>query len=581
MSLKNNLPTIITFRCLCGLLSIVISTVAFAQQQRANRTDSLSLSERQVIAQPMLNQAELTSSDVDPTWRAFLLYRTAGAWFALDPMHAIRVYRQAFDATTGDVPLRRDIQEAILDDLLPLAPRDVLELLPSAESKSQNRLYAAVINFFLFQGDYGAAVAAFDQAAANGVLPIRASMNLLASLPATEAGQRARLFRTALSYYQSHPDRSTGFQGFGWASVVAQFYRRVPPDLARESVEQVLADAKEQERLHPGSGTNMSVLGNSIEIHSRYDQQLFALAPVLKELNPARAKSLLEQHPDAAEALRKYPEGLKSFAPDSFAPRANVLEVSAVKPGGLTLYDNLQDWHNLSSLDMGLEFTIPRDLFTLGVTGSLVYYGTSPLEKSILGTSGKCPSDVLHGLELARTIPMQRTPDGMYARANLIQVIAERCTYYDSPEGARAAISEQLEILNGIHEEDRVGYLATAADLYLRLGDREAAAGVVEQGFDVARMLYDRELLLPNLQKVPSALWPAAEAYRRMVTLGVNASLDMTRGAIEDIPDANLRKMGRIMIARALLGVPVRRNMTIGENGAFCVTEADVTYDEF
>src|SRR4029077_19077274 len=150
------------------------------------------------------------------------------------------------------------------------------------------------------------------------------------------------------------------------------------------------------------------------------------------------------------------------------SPQANVLAISAFKPEGLKLYDNLEDSHNLNPLDMGLEFTVPRNLFTLGVTGSSVYFESSPLEKSILGASNKCPSDLLHGLELARKIPMQRTAIGTFTRADLIQVIAERCTYYDSPQGARAALREQLELMNEIPEEDRVGYLATAADLYLR-----------------------------------------------------------------------------------------------------------------
>jgi hypothetical protein len=66
-----------------------------------------------------------------------------------------------------------------------------------------------------------------------------------------------------------------------------------------------------------------------------------------------------------------------------------------------------------------------------------------------------------------------------------------------------------------------------------------------------------------------------------MITLGVNTSWDATRSAVQEIPDANLRRMEQIMTARALLGVPVRRNLTIHENGRAEITESDITYDQF
>jgi hypothetical protein len=67
-----------------------------------------------------------------------------------------------------------------------------------------------------------------------------------------------------------------------------------------------------------------------------------------------------------------------------------------------------------------------------------------------------------------------------------------------------------------------------AADLYLRLGDKPAAATVVKQGFVTANNLFQRELDAAGLKEVPKAIWPAAESYRRMIALGVNASLSTT-----------------------------------------------------
>jgi hypothetical protein len=121
--------------------------------------------------------------------------------------------------------------------------------------------------------------------------------------------------------------------------------------------------------------------------------------------------------------------------------------------------------------------------------------------------------------------------------------------------------------------------LATAADLYLRIGDREAATGVIQKGFAAARGLYDREIVSPQLQGFPKGIWNSAEAFRRLITLGVNASMDATLKAVSEIPDPCMRELEQVMIARALLGVPVRRNMTASA-GSLCTVETEVTYEQ-
>jgi hypothetical protein len=64
-----------------------------------------------------------------------------------------------------------------------------------------------------------------------------------------------------------------------------------------------------------------------------------------------------------------------------------------------------------------------------------------------------------------------------------------------------------------------------------------------------------------------------------MITLGVNASMDATLKAVSEIPDPSLRELEQVMIARALLGVPVRRNMTASAS-SFCTVETEVTYEQ-
>src|SRR5271163_1651147 len=128
--------------------------------------------QREVLARAVLLQVQASPHAFDPISHALLLYRSAGAWAALDSAQAIRVYREAFaEARLGDPPWRNEAEQLILNDLLPLSPGAALDLLPNAEPDAKLRLYAAQINFSLFQDDRAAAHNAFDQAVANGVLP--------------------------------------------------------------------------------------------------------------------------------------------------------------------------------------------------------------------------------------------------------------------------------------------------------------------------------------------------------------------------------------------------------------------------
>jgi len=578
----------------CPPLLALVSLTTFAHQgQQTDQSFALTLSEREGVARPLLLHAESDSTTFDPASRSLVLYRAAGAWLALDRSRAVRLYRESFAAAHDSPPLiRRYLEEAILNDLLPLSPIDVLGLLPAAVPSTKTRLYAALMNFSLLQGDYVAAVHVFEQAVSNGVLPLRSTVHLFASLPASASTDREDLFHAAIQFYDAHPDR----ESWHWtvADLVARFYKQLPRDQVLQAIHIVLSQAEQQDQ-HPPGMIGMGPPENNLTFHSNYDFQLFAVAPVLQQLDTPLAAKLLAQHDEAAASLERYPQGLVSFyGGDSYVDK-DALRPDHVKPPGLQLYNAVEENQTLKSLDMGLEFTVPRNLTLLGVTGSLVSFANpdSP-DALVLGTGTACPSDLTHNLELAKAVPAQRkvatmcngpwerqwcSYENTFPQASVVQTVAERCTYSGESARARTALQKELELIEQIPAEDQIKYLATAADLYLRLGDRDAAALVVQKGFLAARTLYDLELVRPGLQGYPKGIWNSAEAYRRMTTLGVNSSLDATFKAIREIPDPVLQELEEVMIARALLGVPVRRNMTAG-TGTFCTTETEVAYDQ-
>src|SRR5882757_5811810 len=103
-----------------ALLAATLFVSCAQQVTRANHPTLLTLLSREGIARPILLHAESTSVAFDPASRSLLLYRTAGAWLPLDPSHSVALYRESFiSARDSAPPIRRYLEDAILNDLLP------------------------------------------------------------------------------------------------------------------------------------------------------------------------------------------------------------------------------------------------------------------------------------------------------------------------------------------------------------------------------------------------------------------------------------------------------------------------------
>jgi hypothetical protein len=569
---------------------------------------------REKIARPILLHAERFAASLDPAEQSLLLYRAAGAWLALDKAHAVRLYRDAFASALKFEPVsfRQPVQKMILDDLLPLSPPDVLDLLPRTDSKMQESLYRAVVNFSLMQADYAGAVHAFDQACALGYFNQYPATHLIANFGDSGAlvapysstqALRIHIFNTAMQTYARQDTSETEW----WTAsrIIARFQTDFPSEVVLPAIDIVLDQAAKKDKAKPLSGVQFQSYGNDISGDSRYDLELFVVAPALQRFDPERATSLLAAHPKVAEYLKRFPKGLLSFDLRESYPTSYRLKgpTSEQVPMGLQLYTSEKGARSegLSPLDMGLEFTIPMDLnIGLGVTGSGVFFADpsspeSELYKKVQG----CPSDVDDFLKLVGSVPLSRKVPAMpiqysgpmgaqtsgyqdeFPRVQLLQGIAQGCYSLRIKTTAQTILHEELKLVSQMEPEQQTEYLATAADLYLRLDDRESAAKVVSEGFANANAELQHGLAALGLKDVPRALWPAAETYRRMITLGVNASISSTQAMVAQITDPSLREYEEIMVARALLGVPIRRYMMKFPNGSSLSGEVDVSYDRF
>ena len=95
------------------------------------------------------------------------------------------------------------------------------------------------------------------------------------------------------------------------------------------------------------------------------------------------------------------------------------------------------------------------------------------------------------------------------------------------------------------------------------------------------RAVNDHDSLTAHQAETLIGMWPSAEAYRRMLTLGVNTHLDAIRKAADQIPDAVLAEYEPVMRAGAPLGVPVRAFMAARGSGERSWGQVSAHYDDF
>ena len=590
-------------------LSGLVCPPGFAQGPSPTPSGAtLTLSEREKLARPLLLHAESFAASLGPSDQSLLLYRTAGAWLALDQARAVRLYREAFASALKFEPvsLRPTVQGTILNELVPLSPPDVLDLLPNAEPKTQDKLYGAVINFSLMRSDYSTALRTFDDSCAHGHFSERTVTHLIAGLGASSTlvapfssaeAARTHVFQTALKTYEALD--ASQVEAWSASRLIARFHTQFPAEVVLPAIDIVLEQVAKKDKASPLAQASVGCGDHNLSYQSRYDLELFAVAPVLERFDPARLKLLLTEHPQVAEFLKRFPGGLPAFDVNDFYPNTYALSkfTSNHVPIGLQLYTSDIGAHStgLSPMDMGLEFTIPLNLnIGLGVTGSGGFYASpGSTESELFKKYSGCSDDESQLLKESSSVPQSRKvattcngPDGAWCsyrdefpRAHLLQAIAESCAWQRNRATTHAVLQEEMKLISQIEPAEQTDFLAMAADLYLRVEDKEHAQEVVKEGFATANALLQHDLANPGLRDVPKAVWDASETYRRMITLGVNASFANIEAMVQHIPDPVLREYEEIMVARALLGVPVRRYIVMYSSGSFGLGEVDPSYD--
>ncbi len=283
----------------------------------ANKVTPKPLTEDQQLGRQILESSEAMARGLEAPMRSYSLLQIAQAYLPADKAKAAGLLRDAFTASAG-IPDDKDkqetksrLQESILRALLPISQSDVEERLTQADPGVRKTLSTAIIKLYADKKQFEPAIELINRLTAEDEFPYSSGSALIGAMPPEMSGERQELFAQATSSYSQHSKHPMRLGG-GFSDMVVHFGASMPPKLALEAIDETLKQAKESN--DPFSITMSSDAGTA-SFDSSYEYALFAMLPLLKQLDESRAKSLLKENQGVQSKLQQFPQGMQSLNP--------------------------------------------------------------------------------------------------------------------------------------------------------------------------------------------------------------------------------------------------------------------------
>ena len=145
-------------------------------------------------------------------------------------------------------------------------------------------------------------------------------------------------------------------------------------------------------------------------------------------------------------------------------------------------------------------------------------------------------------------------------RAKALDGIAQQ-VWKDNPGAARQALDEIQKVLPDLPPQVQAQYLASAANMYLKLDEQDSAEKAVTEGFKIADKILEQDTNADNPNSALKAWWPSVDAYRRFIEVETKISQRKAIKILTEIKDPEIRTVESVMVSRSVLGMPVKRVM--------------------
>jgi tetratricopeptide (TPR) repeat protein len=511
------------------------------------------LTDDQKLALQLLETSEAASRGFEAPMRSYGLLQTGSSLTGLDAARARSLLGDAFRASLeiqDDDYTKARVQEEIFRTLLPLSQENVEELLPQAEMKVRKPITDIIVGRYAEKKQFDKALELVNQIAAVDEFPYGSAVRLMDAMPHEMAAEKQTLFTQAVASYRDHEHRDIKIGPDTFTGMVVRVAPSMPPKLVLQGVDEILSQTK---TLAQDQDTAISVAGDggSASFTSAYQFELFALLPILQQLDADRAQHLLEENQSLQSQLQQYPLGVNSLIPQP-------------PPGGTGEARGRSSVHISTSGRKG-DGSVPQAPVTS--SNAVRDYQMRDAEARVASIAKEAESDPVQAMAHSMTLPLQLdTPTIRAPRAEALESIA-RASAKKNPGAAGAALAELRKVIVDLPPRYQARYLYGAGDLYLQMDDKDKADKVVSEGFKVAEKLLDTDTNPDSPNQALKAWWPSADAYRRFVELEVKISPPATLNLLKEIKDPEIRTTQSIMFARVLLGLPRQQFAVVEKRG--------------
>ncbi len=493
--------------------------------------------EQQKYGKQLLEIAEGDAAGLEGGMRAFACWQLARGYERTDKKKALELLENGLTALRGwdddtakDAPPRLAsgkswLQQQILMTMVPLAPERANELLTQVEPSAREKVLIALMGYYEKTDQSDRVIEVIYRIGQENEIPYAAAIRVMNGLKPEQSGEVLQLFSASLASYraQKHEGATMG-DDFG--RMITTFWSRLPKNLVRDAIDEVLHQAEEADKQSQGK-TTMSMSSSekgAVSFTSSYDYRLFQLLPVLRRIDESAAKALLEKHQQIAATLDKFPDGISSVQPPDPDDRK--------KQGSARSNMNFAVSGNSSNIAAKMQ--------------------EMARAQKLLADADTHPEQVLANVSTIQDPSL---------RAQTLSNLA-RMAWKKHPSDARTALDRMTDLLDKVESRERLMLISNAADTYLQMDDTDAAKKMVEKGLKAAAAAYEEDSNADNPNKALKAYWPSANAYSSMLRLAGKIAPTWAFTLLKEISDPEIKANAEIALATAWLGVSAGTQMT-------------------
>ena len=499
----------------------------------SGRLESVSPQQRDL---DMLDAAGSMLAQAPAALRAHACYHAAVAYGLVDPAKELSGLKSCFRETQllddKDETLKSDLQLRILDAIYSRDPHAVENLLPSAGPQARINIQSRILQRLVDNKNYDEALQLVTRLSYSPDFPYRAAAELMVKLPANRDLDRRMVFLTALqSYRLQGPATAPSIEDM--ATLVLRFWRHLDPKLTLEAIDEILNHAQQDLKNEFAPSLTIGTGLGEAQFSSAYQYRLFELVPVLQQLDPGRAESILNDNPKLAVVLKNYPQGLASLEP--------TFRDSPLKPGEVPRFTITHRLHGAASQQTNADMVHDR------------------LIRESMEISSQANSDPRAAIQKAAQLPDTGVEDGRSPRADALTRIAIG-EVRQHPEIAAESLQQMLHAAAEYPPLAQSFYFLTAANIEFMMNDKAEATRLVEKALSVASQLYQRDTKNDNANRAFKFDWPSAAVWRASIVLENKIDPGLATTLLKQIGDREIRASVEITLANVRLGGPLPAN---------------------